>query len=115
MPPPPGRNNLLEVNILELPKLPPEEDGTALWDWLGFLKARKEEELMRLAEKSPQLKKAVTRLVELSADEQTRLLAESREKLQRDIVAREHAAEEKGRKEVWKKVWREDEKKRSLP
>jgi predicted transposase/invertase (TIGR01784 family) len=63
------------------------------------LKTRKEEEFMRLAEKNPQLKKAVSRLVELSEDDQTRLLAESREKLQRDIVAREHAAEEKGRGE----------------
>jgi predicted transposase/invertase (TIGR01784 family) len=91
--------DLLEVNTLELPKLPPEGDGTALWDWLEFLKANQEEELMRLAEKNPQLGKAVSRLVELSEDEQTRLLAESREKLQRDIVAREHAAEEKGREE----------------
>jgi predicted transposase/invertase (TIGR01784 family) len=88
--------DLLEVNTLELPKLPPKEDGSALWDWLGFLKTRKEEEFMRLAEKNPQLKKAVTRLVELSEDEQTRLLAESREKLQRDIAAREYAAAEKG-------------------
>ncbi|MDR1935880.1 MAG: transposase, partial [Candidatus Accumulibacter sp.] len=40
--------------------------------------------------------KAVSRLVALSEDEQTRLLAESREKLQRDIAAREYAATEKG-------------------
>ncbi|MDR1888837.1 MAG: hypothetical protein LBQ81_05580 [Zoogloeaceae bacterium] len=55
---------------------------------------------MRIAEKDPELKKAVSRLVALSEDEQTRLLAESREKLQRDISAREHAAEEKGREEA---------------
>ncbi|GHT95312.1 hypothetical protein AGMMS49545_18060 [Betaproteobacteria bacterium] len=91
--------DLLEVNTLELPKLPQEEDGTALWDWLEFLNARKEEELMKLAEKSPQLEKAVSRLVALSDDEQTRLRAESREKLQRDIRAREYAAAEKGREE----------------
>ncbi|MDR3054261.1 MAG: hypothetical protein LBU53_02515 [Zoogloeaceae bacterium] len=52
---------------------------------------------MRRAEKDPQLKKAVSRLVALSEDEQTRLLAESREKLQRDIVARENAAREEER------------------
>ena len=92
--------DLLEVNTLELPKLPQEEDGTALWDWLEFLKARQEEELMRLAEKDPQLKKAVSRLVALSEDEQTRLLAESREKLQRDIVARENAAAYKAQTET---------------
>ncbi|MDR0633986.1 MAG: hypothetical protein LBF91_03300, partial [Azoarcus sp.] len=51
------------------------------------------------AEKNPQVGKAVSRLMELSRDEQTRLLAESREKLQRDIAAREYAATEKGREE----------------
>ncbi|GHT94289.1 hypothetical protein AGMMS49545_15350 [Betaproteobacteria bacterium] len=51
---------------------------------------------MRIAEKDPQLKKAVSRLIALSEDEQTRLLAESREKLQRDIVARENAAKKEG-------------------
>ncbi|GHT94773.1 hypothetical protein AGMMS49545_16610 [Betaproteobacteria bacterium] len=43
--------------------------------------------------------KAVAKLAVLSEDERTRLLAESREKLQRDIFARERAAEEKGREE----------------
>lgn len=96
--------DLLEVNTLELPKLPREEDGTALWNWLEFLNARKEEELMKLAEKSPQLEKAVSRLVALSEDEQTRLLAESREKLQRDIVARENAAREGERAAIARKA-----------
>ncbi|MDR1935815.1 MAG: Rpn family recombination-promoting nuclease/putative transposase [Candidatus Accumulibacter sp.] len=84
--------DLLEVNTLELPKLPEKEDGTALWNWLEFLNARKEEDLMKLAEKNPQIEKAVLHLMALSEDEQTRLLAESREKLQRDIAARENAA-----------------------
>ncbi|MDR3220661.1 MAG: hypothetical protein LBU46_01455 [Candidatus Accumulibacter sp.] len=50
-----------------------------------------------LAEKNPQVGKAVSRLLELSEDERTRLLAESREKLQRDIAARMYDAEEKTR------------------
>ncbi|MDR1935560.1 MAG: hypothetical protein LBS49_08280 [Candidatus Accumulibacter sp.] len=52
---------------------------------------------MKLAEKNPQIGKAVSHLKALSEDEQTRLLAESREKLQRDIAARENAAVERGR------------------
>ncbi|GHU44919.1 hypothetical protein AGMMS50289_14570 [Betaproteobacteria bacterium] len=40
--------------------------------------------------------KTIAKLAVLSEDERTRLLAESREKLQRDIFARERAAEEKG-------------------
>ncbi|GHU25830.1 hypothetical protein AGMMS50256_01310 [Betaproteobacteria bacterium] len=50
-------------------------------------------------------------MVELSEDEQTRLLTESREKLQRDIVARENAAkkrqeegQEEGREEGWEEA-----------
>ena len=91
--------DLLEINTLELPKLP-RDDGTGLWDWLRFLSVQEEEELFMLAEKNPQVSKAVSRLMELSRDEQTRLLAESREKLQRDIAAREYAATEKGREEA---------------
>jgi predicted transposase/invertase (TIGR01784 family) len=93
--------DLLEVNTLELPKLPPDEDGTAQWQWMKFLDARKEEELTRLAEKNPQIARAVSRLAELSRDERTRLLAESREKLQWDIAAREQEAAKKGWKEGW--------------
>jgi predicted transposase/invertase (TIGR01784 family) len=52
-----------------------------------------------LTTKNPMIQKAVAKLQTLSEDERTRLLAESREKLQRDIYARERAAEVKGREE----------------
>ncbi|MDR3056366.1 MAG: Rpn family recombination-promoting nuclease/putative transposase [Zoogloeaceae bacterium] len=91
--------DLLEVHILELPKLPKSEDGSVLWDWLKFLDARKEEDLVMLAEKNTEVKKAVGKLMELSADEQTRLLAESREKMQWDINSIKHGAREEGREE----------------
>ena len=42
-----------------------------------------------IAEKSPQVKKAAVRLMELSADEWTRLLYESRQKMEWDIRAQE--------------------------
>ena len=88
--------DLLEVHTLELPKLPKNEDGTVLWDWLKFLDARKEEDLAMLTEKNVEVKKAVGKLMELSTDEQTRLLAESREKLQWDINSIKHGAWEEG-------------------
>ena len=44
-----------------------------------------------IAAKSPQVKKAVVRLMELSNDEKTRMLYESRQKLEWDIQARERA------------------------
>jgi len=91
--------DLVEVDTLELPKLPHNTDGSALWDWLKFLVAEREEELNMLAEKNPQIGKAVARLQELSEDERTRLLAESREKMEWDNAARMQAAIEKGREE----------------
>jgi predicted amidohydrolase len=45
-----------------------------------------------IAEKSPQVKKAVVRLMELSNDERTRLLVESRQKMEWDNQARERGA-----------------------
>jgi predicted transposase/invertase (TIGR01784 family) len=92
--------DLLEVDTLELPKLPREADGTALWDWLKLLDARKEEELVMLKERNPQVGKAVSRLMALSEDEAARMIAESREKLRRDISAIEHAARKEGREEA---------------
>ena len=85
-------SNILEINTLELPKLPGDSDGTPLWNWLKFLDARTEEELNMIAEKSPQVKQAVVRLIELSADEKARALYEAREKERRDNRARERGA-----------------------
>jgi predicted transposase/invertase (TIGR01784 family) len=45
-----------------------------------------------IAERSPEVKKAVVRLIELSADEKARALYEAREKERRDNRARERGA-----------------------
>jgi len=84
--------DIIEVNTLEIPKVPEVEDGTELWKWLKFLSAERKEDLDMIAEKSPQVKKAVVRLMELSNDERTRLLYESRQKMEWDNQAREHGA-----------------------
>jgi hypothetical protein len=44
-----------------------------------------------LAEKNPQVGKAVAKLMVLSEDERLRLIAESRDKLHRDIITNEYA------------------------
>jgi hypothetical protein len=75
-----GGSNTAEVNVLELPKLPHNTDGTALWDWLKFLAARREEELKMLAEKIPRLArpwpdcKKIMALTELSREKIQSLL-----------------------------------------
>jgi predicted transposase/invertase (TIGR01784 family) len=91
--------DLIEVNTLELAKLPPSEDGTTLWRWMKFLSAQNKEDLDMIAEASPQIKKAVVRLMELSNDERTRMLYESRQKMEWDIASRERAAKAEGRAE----------------
>jgi len=81
--------DLVEMNIIELLKLPESSDGSDLWNWIKFIKSDCDVETLDLiAEKNPQIKKAVGILKELSADERTRMLYEDREKARRDEVAR---------------------------
>ena len=49
--------NLLQVIIIELPKIPDSQDGP-LWPWLKFLKCKSLEECEMLVNKHPKLKKA---------------------------------------------------------
>jgi len=77
--------DLSEINTLDLNKLPPDNDSTELWYWMKFFKTDDEEVLDMLATRSPQMRKAVGVLKELSADEQTRMLYEKREMARRDI------------------------------
>ena len=89
----------LEVNTLEIPKLPKETDKTELFNWMTFLKSEKKEEFEVISEVNPNIKKAYGVLKELSQDERTRLLFEEREKAKRDEIARLEGALDKGRAE----------------
>ena len=87
--------DVLEIHTLEIPKArklfaDTEQPNPQLMDWMKFLDAKTEEELNVLAQKSPVMKKATMRLLELSADEKARQLYEARLKEQRDSYAREH-------------------------
>ena len=48
-------SDMLEINTLELRKLPPGADGTELYDWAKFIDAETEEELTMIAERNPQV------------------------------------------------------------
>jgi len=63
--------NLLKIVILELPKLPEEEDSS-VWRWLRFLKCRKEEEYEMLKLKYPELEKPIFCAKEMSILERWR-------------------------------------------
>ena len=72
-------SDLIEINTLELCKLPSASDGTELYDWARFLAAESEEDLKMVTKNNSQIEKAVVRLVELSADERAREAALRRE------------------------------------
>jgi hypothetical protein len=81
----------VEIHTLELPKLPETADNY-LWHWLRFLRAGSKEDLDMVAQASPELKKTVVKLLELSEDEETRMIYEAEVKAARDERARMHGA-----------------------
>jgi predicted transposase/invertase (TIGR01784 family) len=91
--------DILEVHTLELEKLPAQEDGTELWNWMRFLTAQRKEEFEMLAERNSQIKQAVMILEELSHDERTRLLYDSHQKMVWDNLARASEARAEGKAE----------------
>ena len=60
-----------------------------------YIKSSDEEEIDVLAERSPQIKKAVGVLKELSADERTRMLYENHEMVRRDIESKVEEVDKK--------------------
>jgi predicted transposase/invertase (TIGR01784 family) len=74
----------VEINILEVKKLPKREDGTPLWIWGRFFGAETEEEFDMLAEKNAEVEKAVVIIKRLSGSERERRIAEMQEMARRD-------------------------------
>jgi predicted transposase/invertase (TIGR01784 family) len=91
--------DIVEIHTLELPKLPNESDGTELCDWLEFINADSEEVLKVLAQKSPQMRVPVEKLLEINQDSHARALFEAREKQRKDNMALQRRARQEGKKE----------------
>ena len=87
---------LLEIDTLELPKLPEGPGRTPLENWLRFLKGVPVEELTMLTRENPYIAKALCILEELSADQRVRAEVESREKARWDDASRYRYAQNKG-------------------
>ncbi|MDR0964516.1 MAG: Rpn family recombination-promoting nuclease/putative transposase [Clostridium sp.] len=92
-------SELMEIHTLELPKLPIEDDGTPLWEWMKFLNANSKEDLKMIAEKNETIKKAVSALEKISEDQKARWEYDNRQKWLWDQKARESEALAKGREE----------------
>jgi predicted transposase/invertase (TIGR01784 family) len=115
--------DVLEVHTFELRKLPDTAGEDAkegkLLDWLRLIRSEREEEIEMLATKTKEMKMAVSRLKQLSADGRTRRLFEARQLYLMDESARLKAAlaegraegEAKGRAEGEAKGWAEGEAK----
>jgi len=81
-------SDIMEIHTLELHKLPKDTDGTLLYDWASFIDAESEEELNMIAERNPQIGKAVVKYRELTADERTRDLYDRRMRAKWDEQSR---------------------------
>jgi predicted transposase/invertase (TIGR01784 family) len=92
-------SDLVEINTIELDKLPDTADGTQLYDWAKFIDAKTKEDLSMLEERNPQVKEAVVKLRRLSADEQARWEYEMKEKARMDKIMFERWAITKGLQE----------------
>jgi predicted transposase/invertase (TIGR01784 family) len=91
-------NELMEINVLNLARLPEEGEGK-LMDWLRFLKAEREEEFKMLAAKDPIINEAYCKLQVMSEDEANRMIYEARLKAQRDDYSRMQGARREGLEE----------------
>ena len=85
-----------EIYTLELSKAPESSDGSAGWDWMRFFLSRSKEEFEMVAERNPEIRKAVDNLYELSSSDETRAQYEMRLKAQRDYAWRLDSAFQDG-------------------
>ena len=93
----------MEMHILELSKLPPEEKNeTSLLQWMHFLGGKTRKDFEEMAKKNSELEEAYDVLAKLSADEKKRLEYETRQWAIRDynigLLTAERRGIEAGRK-----------------
>jgi predicted transposase/invertase (TIGR01784 family) len=70
-------SDIVELNYLELPKTPKEDDGNKVYKWMRLFSAREEEEMQTIAEESPVLQKTVMKIIQMSEDEKARRIADA--------------------------------------
>ena len=93
--------DLMEMHILELPKLPPEQKSeTDLMQWMRFLNGKRREDFEKMAKKNSCFEEAYKELDKLSADEKKCLEYEARQKAIRDRDILIKTGENRGRKEI---------------
>jgi predicted transposase/invertase (TIGR01784 family) len=85
-----------EIYTMELPKVPAASDGSAVWDWMQFLRGKRKEDFEMIAERNPGMRGAINTLYRLSEDPEVRVRMEYREKARRDNATLLNAAVREG-------------------
>ena len=103
--------DIMEIHVLELGKLPPEEQNEeGIIRWMRFLNAKSRKELKEMAKQDEYFGEAYEELERLSADEKKRLEYETRLKYKRDKYAQLHYAtrigREEGQNEMIRSMWK---------
>jgi predicted transposase/invertase (TIGR01784 family) len=96
--------DLQEIIILELPKVPDEDDGTGLWPWLKFFKCKTMEEMNMLAKKHNEVSEAVWQARRMSPIRAIRELIFEYEDSKRLRMGQDAYVLEEGRKQGYKEA-----------
>ena len=89
--------DLLEIYVLELKKLPPEQkEEPLIIKWMRFLAAESREDFEKMAGEDNYINEAYEVLPKLSADERKRLEYEARQKAIRDYDSQMSSSREEG-------------------
>ena len=87
-------SEMIEVHLIELPKIPKNSDGTYLYKWAKFFTAQTREEFQMITQGDKYLEAAFKRLEVISQDEEKRLEYTARQKALYDYntLIEEHEA-----------------------
>lgn len=102
--------DLIEIQILEIKKLPTElTDGEDILSWMRFFSGKSREEFEHMAKTNEYWDEAYQELIQLSADEKKKLEYEAREKALKDYNTQMNSSFERGQKigeELTKQVFK---------
>ena len=91
--------DLMELHILELKKLPEEDQNEeGIIRWMRFLSGKTQKEFEDMAKKDEYIEEAYNELKKLSLDEKKRLEYEARERALHDYTTQMNSAERRGEK-----------------
>lgn len=102
--------DLMEIQILEIKKLPTElTDGEDILSWMRFFSGKSRDEFEHMAKTNEYWDEAYQELIQLSADEKKKLEYEAREKALKDYNTQMNSSFERGQKigeELTKQVFK---------